>query len=69
MLAKDQLPKYYKYVLLKKKKLSRKWKREYYRFIDGVVRSHGIQKFLMRMLYLICFVATVILAALLYVNR
>jgi len=69
MLAKAQSLKYRQYVLLKKKKLSRKWKREYYRFIDGVVRSHGIQKFLMRLLYLLCFVATVILAALLYVNR
>ena len=68
MLAKAQSLKYHKYVLSKKKKLTRKWKREYYRFIDGVVRSHGIQKFFMRLLYLICFVATVILAALLYVN-
>ena len=68
MLAKAKSPNYYQYVLLKKKNLSRKWKREYYRFIDGVVRSHGIQKFFMRLLYLICFVATVILAALLYVN-
>jgi hypothetical protein len=68
MLAKAKSLNYYQYVLLKKKNLSRKWKREYYRFIDGVVRSHGIQKFFMRLLYLICFVATVILAALLYVN-
>jgi hypothetical protein len=68
MLAKAQSLKYHEYVLSKKKKLTRKWKREYYRFIDGVVRSHGIQKFFMRLLYLLCFVATVILAALLYVN-
>ena len=68
MLAKAKSLNYYQYVLLKKKNLSRKWKREYYRFIDGAVRSHGIQKFFMRLLYLICFVATVILAALLYVN-
>ena len=69
MLAKAKSLNYHQYVLLKNKKLSRKWKREYYRFIDGVVRSHGIQKFLMRLLYLICFVATVILVALLYINK
>jgi len=56
-------------VLFRKKKLTRKWKREYYKFVDGVVRSHGIQKFFMRVLYLICFIATVILAALLYINK
>jgi hypothetical protein len=56
-------------VPLNKKKLSRKWKKEYYRFIDGVVRSHGIQKFFMRLIYLICFIATVILGALLYLNK
>lgn len=69
MLAKEQLPKYYLNVPLKNKKLSRKWKKEYYRFVDGVVRSHGIQKFFMRLLYLVCFITTVILAALLYINR
>ena len=56
-------------VLLRNKKLSRKWKREYYRFVDGVVRSHGIQKFFMRLLYLICFITTVILVALLYIKN
>ncbi len=53
----------------KKKTLSRKWKREYYRMIDGVVRSHGIQKFCLRLIYLLCFVATIILAALLYFDK
>ena len=46
----------------------KKWKKEYYRAVDGIVRSHGMQKFLMRMLYLICFVATIILSTLLYLN-
>ncbi len=53
----------------KKKTSSRKWKREYYRMIDGVVRSHGIQKFCLRLIYLLCFVATIILAALLYFDK
>ena len=55
-------------MFLKRKKLSRKWKKEYYRFIDQVVRSHGIQKFLVRLLYFACFVATVVLATLIYIN-
>ncbi len=53
----------------KKKTLARKWKKEYYRMIDGVVRSHGIQKFCLRLIYLLCFVATIILAALLYFDK
>ena len=53
----------------KKKTLARKWKKEYYRMIDGVVRSHGIQKFCLRLIYLLGFVATIILAALLYFDK
>jgi hypothetical protein len=52
----------------KRQTLAKKWKKEYYRAVDGIVRSHGMQKFLMRILYLICFVATVILSTLLYLN-
>jgi hypothetical protein len=69
MLAKATSIKYYDCVLFSKKKLIRRWKREYHTFVDGIIRSHGIQKFFMRLLYLICFVATVILAALLYINK
>jgi hypothetical protein len=53
----------------KRKAIRRKWKKEYYRIVDGIVRSHGLQKFFVRLLYLICFIASVILAALLYLNK
>ncbi|MAL86271.1 MAG: permease [Opitutae bacterium] len=52
----------------KKNTLARKWKREYYKMIDGIVRSHSLQKFFVRSLYLICFIASVIFATLLYLN-
>ena len=55
-------------MVTKRQTLAKKWKKEYYRTVDGIVRSHGMQKFLMRILYLICFVATVILSTLLYLN-
>lgn len=55
-------------MVTKRQTLAKKWKKEYYRAVDGIVRSHGMQKFLMRILYLICFVATVILSTLLYLN-
>ena len=53
---------------MKKQNLSKRWKKEYYRMVDGIVRSHAIQKNLMRLVYLICFITTVILASLLYLN-
>ena len=53
---------------MKKHSLTKRWKKEYYRMVDGIVRSHAMQKFLMKLVYLICFVATVILATLLYLN-
>jgi len=37
--------------------------------IDGIVRSHGIEKFFVRLVYLLCFIASVILGTLLYLNK
>jgi len=53
----------------KRQSIRRKWKKEYYRIVDGIVRSHGLQKFFLRMLYLVCFIASVILGALLYLSK
>ena len=33
------------YLKSKKKLISRKWKKEYYRLIDGIVRSYAVQRF------------------------
>jgi len=52
----------------RKETISKKWKKEYYKMIDGIVRSHAMQKFLMRLLYLFCFITTIILATLLFLN-
>ena len=57
---------------LKKQKrsqpLKKRLKKEYYRFIDGLVRSHSLQKIVSRTIYLVCFVISVILATLLYLE-
>jgi len=56
------------YVKNKKKLITRKWKKEYYRMIDGIVRSYALQRFFKGFFYILCFVVTVILATLLYLQ-
>ena len=56
------------YVKSKKKLISRKWKKEYYRLIDGIVRSYAVQRFFKGLFCLLCFIVTVILATLLYLQ-
>ena len=53
----------------RKKPLKKRFKREYYKFVDGFVRSHGLQKVLLKMVYFICFIISVILATLLYLEN
>jgi hypothetical protein len=50
----------------RKKPLKKRLKREYYKFVDGFVRSHGLQKVLLKLVYFTCFIISVILATLLY---
>ena len=52
----------------KKQSLVKRWKKEYYRMIDGIVRSHAIHKLLVRILYFACVVASIILGCLVYLN-
>ena len=52
-----------------KKPISRRLKREYYRFVDGMIRSHSLQKFFRRIFFLICFTISVIFATLLYLEK
>ena len=52
----------------KKQSLVKRWKKEYYRTIDGIVRSHAIHKLLVRILYFVCLVASIILGCLVYLN-
>ena len=42
--------------------------KEYYRLIDGIVRSYAVQRFFKGLFYLLCFIVTVILATLLYLQ-
>jgi len=44
-------------------------KREYRKMIDRMVRSHALHTFALRVVYFVCFVATVILATLLYLEK
>ena len=53
----------------RKKTLRKRLKREYYKFIDGFVRSHGLQKVLLKLVYFVCFIISVILATLLYLEN
>ena len=52
----------------RKKPLKKRLKREYYKFVDSFVRSHGLQKLILRTVYLVCLVASIILATLLYLE-
>ena len=53
---------------IKKQSLVKRWKKEYYRTVDGIMRSHAIHKLLVRLLYFACLVATIILGCLVYLN-
>ena len=55
-------------VRTRKSTISKRWKKEYYKMVDGIVRSHAVQKFFIRTIYLFCFIATIILVTLLYLN-
>lgn len=52
----------------RKKPFKKRLKREYYKFVDSFVRSHALQKLILRTVYLVCFIASIILATLLYIE-
>jgi len=52
----------------RKKPLKKRLKREYYKYVDSFVRSHGLQKLMLRTVYFVCFIASIILATLLYIE-
>ncbi len=54
--------------LRRKKPIKKRLKREYYKFVDGFVRSHGLHKLLLRVVYVTCFIISVILGTLLYLK-
>jgi len=53
----------------KKKSIFRKWKKEYYRTVDGLMRSYAVSKLLKGFFYSICVITTLILAVLLYIGK
>ncbi|HAU58814.1 MAG TPA: hypothetical protein DCW45_00440 [Opitutae bacterium] len=53
----------------RKKPLIKRFRREYYKFVDGFVRSHSLQKVLLKLVYFTCFIISVILATLLYLEN
>jgi hypothetical protein len=49
--------------------LKKRFKREYRKMIDKMVRSHAFHKMAIKLLYFICFVISVILGTLLYLDK
>ena len=49
--------------------LKKRFKREYRKMIDRMVRSHALHTLGLRLVYFVCFVVSVILATLLYLQK
>jgi len=47
----------------------KRFKREYRKMIDRMVRSHALHTFALRIFYFACFVLSIILATLLYLEK
>ena len=47
----------------------KRFKREYRKMIDRMVRSHALHTLSLRVVYFVCFVLSIILATLLYLEK
>jgi hypothetical protein len=47
----------------------KRFKREYRKMIDRMIRSHALHTLALRLVYFICFVVSLILATLLYFEK